>query len=173
MAAAVTATSALPAPGGPATAGVAEIRPAPSAAEIERLRKQIRNSVLVVWSGARKFELPKPRLDSTGVWSADGTTYEKPRVAIFQTPDAVRFEPPPKPIAWSSIDSIAITGRGPGVGTVFLGIAGMGMVVGLPVAGVVVANATQAAGSGLLSTLVIMQAHWGYACEIRLRASGV
>ena len=110
----------------------------------------------MVWSGARKFELPRLRLDSTGVWSADGSTYKKPRVAIVQTPDAVRFEPPPKPIAWSAIDSIAVTGRGPGVGTVFLGTAGLAMVVGLPIAGAVIANATHSAGSGTPGTLAIV-----------------
>ncbi len=139
-----------------ATSCLADIAPPPSPAELEHLRKQSRNSIALVWCGARKFELPALRLDSTGVWSADGATYKKPRVAIVQTPDAVRFEPPPKPIAWSTIDSIAVTGRGPGVGTVFLGTAGLAMVVGLPIAGAAIANATHSAGSGTPGTIAIV-----------------
>ena len=146
----------VPAAAAATPTSVARLAPAPSVVELERLRKQSRNSVALVWCGARKFELPALRLDSTGVWSADGSTYKKPRLAIVQTPDAVRFDPPPKPIAWSTIDSIAVTGRGPGMGTVFLGTAGLAMVVGLPIAGAVIANATHSAGSGTPGTIAIV-----------------
>ena len=132
-------------------------RPAlvPAGPEIERLRKASRHAVALVWCGARGFELPAPRFDSSGVWSASNASYRQPRVAIVQTSDVVGFDPPPRPIAWDTIDSIAVTSRGPGRISVFLATVGLALVAGLPIAGAIVANATHSAGSGTPSLLAI------------------
>ena len=109
----------------------------PADTTLARLREATRHATAVVWCNAGRFELNRAQLDSTGAWSADRATYRPPRVALLTTADAPRLSTPPRPIDWSTVDSVAVTRHGHGSGAVLAVTAGLAFVLGLSAAGLV------------------------------------
>jgi len=126
------AQGAAPVDARPATRG------APPADVLRALRRAYDGRRATVWSGGRRYELPRAAFDSAGVWSRDRGAYRAPRVAIVEGPGASGFVAPPRPVPWDAVDSVGAVPRDAtgavigvaAVGGALLGFVTMGQALG-------------------------------------------
>jgi hypothetical protein len=109
------------------------IRGAPEPARLAAVRADVGPHLARVTCTAGAFELPKVQMDSTGIWSANAALYHAARPALIVAGEVPEPKLPPRPIAWSTIDSVEV-GRsqwkkGAAFGVV-LGLVSYGLTLG-------------------------------------------
>ena len=140
-----------------AAAGVAGVAGAgtPDGAALERLRSEARRSPAIAWCAAGRFELRRARFDSSGVWSDDPAAYRAPRTAVVQMKSDPGVAPPPKPIAWDDVDSIAVGVRHVGPARAALATATFVAVVAAPIVAAGLLSSSQSEGFRTLTMIAV------------------